>query len=61
MQVLAPENGIDMWLDPSFRDYAALKDIIRTYPSEEMEMFKVLNTVNSPKFDSDKNSLPTEE
>jgi len=61
MPVIVPEEKVDMWLDPEFKDYEALKDILRPYPSEEMEMFKVSNAINSLKFDSEKNILPAEE
>ena len=61
MPVIVPENKVDMWLDPSFQDYDALKGILCPYASEAMEMFKVSNTVNSPKFDSATNILPTKE
>ncbi|MGD0281624.1 MAG: SOS response-associated peptidase [Dissulfurispiraceae bacterium] len=61
MPVIVPENRIDMWLDPSFPDYNALKGILRPYASEEMEMFKISNMINSPKFDSATNILPATE
>lgn len=61
MPVIVPEGKVDKWLDPASKDYKALKDILCPYPSEEMEMYRVSDNVNSPKFDSDKNILPMEE
>ncbi len=61
MPVIVPEEKVDIWLDPLFQDYRALKDILLPYPAEEMEMFKVSTTVNSPKFDSASNIFPMEE
>jgi len=61
MPVIVPEEKIDMWLDPEYKDYVALKGILCAYPSEEMEMFRVSNAVNSPKFDSENNILPVDE
>ncbi len=60
MPVIVPPEDVDIWLDPACQDYKALKEILRPYPSEEMEMYKVSNTVNSPKFDSESNILPME-
>jgi putative SOS response-associated peptidase YedK len=56
--VIVPLEKVDMWLDPAFQDYKQLKEILRPYPSEEMEMYKVSNTVNSPAIDSASNILP---
>ena len=61
MPVIVSEEKIDIWLDPEFKDYEALKGILCAYPAEAMEMYRVSNMVNSPKFDSDENILPTEE
>ena len=61
MPVIVPEEKLDMWLDPLFQDYNALKDILLPYPAEEMEMFKVSTMVNSPKFDSATNIFPIKE
>lgn len=61
MPVIVPDDKIDNWLDPECKDYGVLKGILKPYPSEEMEMFKVADGVNSPKVDSDRNILPTEE
>lgn len=60
MPVLVPQEKVDMWLDPSCTDYEALKAMLRPYPSEDMTMHKVSNTVNSPTFDSESNILPIE-
>ena len=61
MPVIVLEEKVDMWLDPEFKDYEVLKGMLCPYPSEEMEMYRVSNIVNSPKFDSGSNILPVEE
>lgn len=61
MPVIVPEENVDLWLNPGVKDYNALKGFLRPYASEEMEMYQVSNTVNSPKFDSATNILPVEE
>ncbi len=61
MPVIVPEQKMDIWLDPGCQDYEALKAILCPYPSEEMDMYRVSTVVNSPKFDSDENILPSEE
>jgi putative SOS response-associated peptidase YedK len=61
MPVIMPQEKVDMWLDPAFRDFESLKGILRPYPSEKLEMYKVSSRVNSPKFDSAANISPIEE
>jgi len=61
MPVIVPEVKVDMWLDPVSEDYKVLKSILCPYPPDEMEMFRVSDVVNSPKFDSDRNILPMED
>ena len=61
MPVIVPEEKVDMWLDPELKDYEVLKRILCAFPSEEMEMYRVSNVVNSPKIDSENNILPLEE
>lgn len=58
MPVIVPQNKVDMWLDPGFQDLEALKEILRPYPSDEMEMFPVSSKVNPAKFDSATNVVP---
>jgi putative SOS response-associated peptidase YedK len=57
MPVIVPEEKVGMWLDPEFEDYEVLKAILCAYPSEEMEMYRVSDGVNSPKIDSENNIL----
>lgn len=61
MPVIVQDDKVDMWLDPTCHDYEVLKDILRPYPSEELEMYRVSNAVNSPNFDSEGNIFPVEE
>ena len=59
MPVIVPRDKVDMWLDPSFQDAKALKEILRSYPSEEMEMYQVSSNVNSVQFNSATNITPS--
>jgi len=60
MPVIVPDGKVDMWLDPGFKDYEALKTVLCPYPSEELEMIKVSNAVNSVKNDLPGNILPAD-
>lgn len=61
MPVIVPEETMDIWLDPEFKDYRALKGILCPYTQGELEMFKVSDAVNSTKIDSAGNILPVED
>jgi putative SOS response-associated peptidase YedK len=52
MPVILPKEVEDLWLDPSVADHYRLRDLLRPYPSEEMDGFVVSNLVNSVKNDS---------
>jgi putative SOS response-associated peptidase YedK len=45
--ILTPEN-YGVWLDPGFEEKEALSDLLRPYPSEEMEAYAVSRRVNKP-------------
>ena len=47
-----------MWLDPEVNDIDMLKDLLTSIPSEEMEITKVSDRVNSPRYDSPENIKP---
>lgn len=48
--ILAPET-YDTWLDPTLRDPTRLLPLLRPYPAEEMEAWRVARRVNSPRND----------
>jgi putative SOS response-associated peptidase YedK len=58
MPAIVPENKVDMWLDPGFQNILALKELLKAYPADEMEMFRVSDKVNSPKIDVTANIVP---
>ncbi len=45
--ILHPENYI-VWLDQGFDEKEALMDLLRPYPSDEMEAYSVSRRVNRP-------------
>jgi putative SOS response-associated peptidase YedK len=45
--ILHPEN-YGVWLDQGFDEKEALMDLLRPYPSEEMEAYAVSRRVNKP-------------
>ncbi len=49
--ILAPAS-FDQWLDPSFQQPAALKALLRPYPSEELMTYPVSTLVNNPRHDA---------
>ncbi|HYQ47960.1 MAG TPA: SOS response-associated peptidase, partial [Thermodesulfovibrionales bacterium] len=52
MPAIIPKDKEVLWLDPAVRDPDILLGLLRPYPAEEMEMYLVSSSVNSPKFDS---------
>lgn len=49
--ILKPEQE-QVWLDPEVSEYSVLLPLLKPYPSEEMEMYRVNPLVNSPRNDS---------
>jgi putative SOS response-associated peptidase YedK len=45
--ILHPENH-GAWLDPGFEEKEALLDLLKPYPSEEMEAYPVSRRTNKP-------------
>lgn len=52
MPVIIPKDREDLWLDPEMHDPVKLLDLLKPYPSEEMEMYQVSTKVNIPAFKS---------
>ena len=48
MPVILPAENYAAWLDPGFGGKEALLDLLRPYPSEEMEAYPVSRRVNRP-------------
>ena len=48
MPVILPAENHAAWLDPGFEEKEALLDLLRPYPSEEMEAYPVSRRVNRP-------------
>ena len=55
MPVIASPDAYDMWLDPNIHDKALLQNILKSYPSEELEAYEVTSLVNSPKNNAPEN------
>jgi len=47
MPVIMPEEQFDQWLDPKNEDVAALQELLRPYPAEEMTAFPIGTRVKS--------------
>jgi putative SOS response-associated peptidase YedK len=54
LAILSPD-AYDLWLDPNIHDKALLQNILKSYPSEELEVYKVTPKVNSPKNNAPEN------
>jgi putative SOS response-associated peptidase YedK len=48
MPVILPPENYGVWLDQGFDEKEALSDLLRPYPSEEMEAYEVSRKVNRP-------------
>lgn len=55
MPVIASPDAYDLWLDPNIHDKALLQHILKSYPSEELEVYEVTPRVNSPKNNAPEN------
>lgn len=55
MPVVIPRDKEDLWLDPNVHDIDMLKDLLQSFPSEDMELIYVSDKVNSPRYDSPEN------
>ncbi|MHB8880140.1 MAG: SOS response-associated peptidase [Thermodesulfovibrionales bacterium] len=51
MPVILPRDKEDLWLDPR-QDPDVLLEMLRPYPSEELEYYEVSPKVNTPAYDS---------
>ncbi len=61
MPVIVLDGKVDTSLDPACKDYDGLKGILKPYPSDELEMFRVSDKVNSPKNDTGENIIRLED
>jgi putative SOS response-associated peptidase YedK len=52
MPAILRQNAENIWIDPAINDLNILADLIKPYPSGEMEVCEVSPLVNSPKNDS---------
>lgn len=58
MPVILPRDGYASWLEPSERQPKDLQDLLRPYPSQELEAYPVSTVVNSPGNDTPTCVLP---
>lgn len=49
--ILAPEDW-NTWLEPEYKDTQALQNLLKPFPAEGIEAWKVGTLVNSPRNDS---------
>jgi putative SOS response-associated peptidase YedK len=51
MPVILSGKDYDLWLDPAFKDKAALQELLKPCPVDWLEAYPVSTRVNSPKHD----------
>jgi putative SOS response-associated peptidase YedK len=51
MPAIIPHEKEDLWLDPNTADAGVLLEMLKPFPSEEMEYYEVSGRVGSPSFD----------
>jgi putative SOS response-associated peptidase YedK len=59
MPVILHRDDFSLWLNPEVHDKGILKPLLKPFPPEEMEAYQVSPKVNSPKFNSPDNIMPT--
>lgn len=60
MPVILSESSESRWLDPEITDPDYILPLLKPYPTDDMECFKVSTIVNSPKNDTSDCVVPTE-
>lgn len=55
MPAITSPDAYDLWLDPAIHDKALLQNILKSYPSEELDVYEVTPKVNSPKNNAPEN------
>ena len=55
MPVIASPDAYDLWLDPDVHDKSLLQNILKPYPSAELDVYEVTPKVNSPKNNAPEN------
>jgi putative SOS response-associated peptidase YedK len=58
MPVIVPHDRENIWLAPEVDDVQLLKGFLRPFPSEEMLLNHVADSVNSPSYNSPENINP---
>jgi putative SOS response-associated peptidase YedK len=58
MPVIVPRDKEDFWLNPRNEDWEGLQAMLKPYPSEEMEYYRVSTKVNSVAYNSPENITP---
>ena len=61
MPVILQPKDYDLWLDPEMQEPDALKPLLLSYPSEQMDAYPVSRFVNSPKNDDPRCIEPLEQ
>jgi putative SOS response-associated peptidase YedK len=61
MPAIAPPDKYNLWLDPAVNDKDILVPLLKPYPSEEMDLYRVTNKMNSYKYNEPENIKPTVE
>jgi hypothetical protein len=61
MPVILQPKDYDLWLDPDVQDASLLEPLLRPYPSDEMEVYRVSRLVNDPRHEDPKCVEPQEE
>jgi len=59
MPVILNSKQFDLWMDPDLRDFRAIGEILKPYPTEEMEAYQVGAWVNNVLNDDEKCIQPS--
>jgi putative SOS response-associated peptidase YedK len=60
MPVITPPDKYDLWLDNSVHEKDILAPVLKSFPSEKMEVYAVTQKMNSFKCNDPENIKPTE-
>jgi putative SOS response-associated peptidase YedK len=55
MPAIVEQNAVALWLDPAVHEKEKLLSVLKSCPSDELELYEVSARVNSPKNDSKEN------
>jgi putative SOS response-associated peptidase YedK len=58
MPAILPNNDYAAWLDPTARDWEAVKHLVKPYPAEELSIFPVTRKMNNTRYTESDSVIP---